>query len=780
MMPRRAAGSRASTRGHLLDKFLCRPEDKDAGVDTMNSLFLDIFLESFRAAVTGAIFLSWSILGKKYDLCRQPGWHYVNAGFGLFFFGTLIDITDNFPTLNAYLIVGDTVFESFLEKIVGYTLGCLLLAVGFRKWLPAIPALREATEKIKADERHFRSLIEGAFDIITVLDKKGIVLYQSPSLKRIFGYDPEELLGRDIFYFVHPEDAAATRGALQRALEQPGSYQHQELRFLHKDGTWRSIEAAGKYVDDPPGGRVIINSRDITERKRAEKAMKESAAKYRIVANNTSDWEFWLDPDGKFLYTSPSCHRITGHTVEEFIADPALLRLVVHPEDRGTFDDHRHGATQEKKTGALQFRVIRPDGTLRWVDHVCQPVLDEDGVFLGTRGSNRDVTDQKRMEEELFKARNLESLGLLAGGIAHDFNNLLQGILGNIGLAKMNIPATSRAFAYLENAEKMHTVARGLTNQFLAFAAGGVAVRETIRPDEFIRDAISFSLSGSNVKAVFDLPEDLPRLHVDTGQLHQVLRNIVLNARDAMPSGGLVLIKAETEDLEQGVGSHPLDPGTYVKISIKDQGIGIPKEHLSRIFDPYFSTKPRGQQKGLGLGLTVSDTIVRKHGGRIKVESESGRGATFQIYLPASVPTADAAAPAAAAGVRTERGARILIMDDEPEVLKVAGDLLELSGYRVDFSANGREAVRVYQEAMDAGDPYAVVLLDLTIPGGMGGKEAAALLRRIDPDVKTIVSSGYANDPILTDPAAYGFSAAIVKPYPIETLKETIDKLSAA
>jgi len=269
-------------------------------------------------------------------------------------------------------------------------------------------------------------------------------------------------------------------------------------------------------------------------------------------------------------------------------------------------------------------------------------------------------------------------------------------------------------------------------------------------------------------------------INADAGQLRQVLNNIVFNARDSMPSGGVIQVKAQNELVLHGGENHFIEPGKYVRISIEDHGAGISKENLSRIFDPYFSTKERSSQKGMGLGLTISDAVIKKHGGIIKVESEIGKGTTIHIYLPAGISENEAAALKSGSGkVETKHGARILIMDDEPAVFEVTINFLELSGYRVDSCVNGEEAVNAYKAAQKAGDPYAAVILDLTIPGGMGGKEAFTILRRIDPEVKAIVSSGYANDPVFTDYALYGFAAGIAKPYRLEALKEIIESVLA-
>lgn len=513
------------------------------------------------------------------------------------------------------------------------------------------------------------------------------------------------------------------------------------------------------------------------QRRRAEKALKEAEEKYRTVANFTHDWEFWIGPDDRILYTSPSCEKITGHSAAAFEKNPSLMRRIVHPDDIAVVDKHRQWIESTKENGELEFRIIRADGSIRWIAHVCQPVYDDQGQFIGTRGSNRDVTGRRKLEEELKKARNLESLGILAGGIAHDFNNLLQGLFGNIEMAKIYTPESSKAYLFLKNAESAYHAAINLTRQFVAFSTGNISVKNTINPTGVISEAVSFALSGSNIKAVYDLQKNLLNVDVDISQLRQAIGNIILNAREAMPSGGMLLVSAANETLgvQEITG---VAPGKYLKISIRDQGCGIAPDILPKIFDPYFSTKERGPQKGMGLGLALGDSIIRKHGGAITVESETGKGSTFHIYLPAVVSDRVGVASKAATGKDISKVLpKVLIMDDEPAVIHVATGFLAFAGYRVDSVADGEEAIKAYTTAQEAGDPYDAVVLDLTIPGGMGGKEAIVRLRELDPKVKAIVSSGYANDPVIIDYAEYGFVEGLVKPYKLSSLKETLEKV---
>ena len=381
--------------------------------------------------------------------------------------------------------------------------------------------------------------------------------------------------------------------------------------------------------------------------KERTRELRENEEKFRTVADYTYDWEVWETSEGSCLYCSPSCKRVTGYSPEAFMADSGLLAQLIHPEDLQRWKAHHtsvhYPEKQEAPTGSaneLEFRILHRNGEVRWINHICYHVYDPKGHDLGHRISNRDITERKRLEAEVVKNRNLEALGILAGGIAHDFNNLLQGLLGNLELAKMNTEQSSAAFPFLEKAGQLYASATKLTGQLIAFSPGGNLLPTNIQPANHIKEEAISALKGSGLTAEFDLAENLWPITVDPSQFRNVIKHLVLNAREAMvsESGGTLTIMAGNESLPEHHEKHPtLPPGNYVRISIQDHGGGISKENLPRIFDPYFSTKRLGSQKGMGLGLTLCDTIIRKHGGAITVESELGKGTTFRFYLPAVV-----------------------------------------------------------------------------------------------------------------------------------------------
>lgn len=380
----------------------------------------------------------------------------------------------------------------------------------------------------------------------------------------------------------------------------------------------------------------------------------------------------------------------------------------------------------------------------------------------------RDVTEKRAIEREMQRLEKLEAIGTLAGGIAHDFNNIFMGAVGNISLAKMEANPEDALYRRLEDAERVLLQAKNLAQQLLTFSKGGSPIKKLTHLKKLIKDTVAFSLSGSNVRFDLDIADDLWSANIDEGQIGQVIGNIVINAQQAMPSGGLVKIKAENVVVPEG-GHLPIKEGRYVKISIQDNGIGIPKEYIARIFDPHFTTK----QKGSGLGLAVAHSIVRNHDGYLGVESELGKGSRFDIYLPAStkgIPEVKKPHPSVGKG-------RVLVMDDEELVLDVVKEMLKVMGYEVEVARNGDKALQLYKEAKTMGRPFDVVILDLTVPGGMGGKETMQKLLQIDPEVKGIVSSGYSNDPIMSYYKKYGFKAVVAKPYGVNELSDVLNKV---
>jgi CheY-like chemotaxis protein len=382
----------------------------------------------------------------------------------------------------------------------------------------------------------------------------------------------------------------------------------------------------------------------------------------------------------------------------------------------------------------------------------------------------QDISEKQKMEQELLKTEKLESIGILAGGIAHDFNNLLAAILSNVQLAQMKHKKNQDIERYLQETVNSTRRASELTRQLLTFAKGGAPVKKTASLTELIRDTANFALRGSPVKVVFHIDQNLWAVEVDTGQISQVVQNLVINAKQAMPRGGVIEITAENITVES---NQRFEPGNYITIAIRDQGLGIPKENLAKIFDPFFTTKSEGS----GLGLATSYSIIRQHDGYLEVESQAGLGTTFFIHLPA-LPQSLVILKAEVESAATAERLKILLMDDEETILKSIGEILEHYGHQVVMVPDGVKTIEVYCGAMENGAPFDVVIMDLTVPGGMGGQEAIAYLRDIDPKVKAIVSSGYANDPIMADYERFGFCGVVTKPYKFNELSEVLTRVA--
>jgi PAS domain S-box-containing protein len=513
--------------------------------------------------------------------------------------------------------------------------------------------------------------------------------------------------------------------------------------------------------------------REIAERAYAEQALAAEKERLAVTLSSIGDGVITTDTTGRIVLLNTVAAKLTGWQPERAVGAPLLDVFRIFDDKIRTprpnpVEEVLRANTIINRTRPI--RLIAGDGAEHLIAKTMAPIRDQNGRVIGVVLVFRDVTERQRIEEELIKTERLESIGVLAGGIAHDFNNILTAILGNISLAKMYASADEKTATRLANAEKAALRAQDLTQQLLTFSKGGTPVKQLASIKELIKDAVDFSLRGSNVRCDLFLRDDLWAADIDAGQISQVIHNLIINANQAMPNGGILEVHAENVTVNDTNSEYllTLKQGQYVKISIKDQGVGIEEERLQKIFDPYFTTK----QTGSGLGLFTSYSIIKKHDGYIDVASTVGVGTTFHIYLPASQKSVASQQPGLEEPIMGK--GRILVMEDEADLRDVMGTMLAHFGYEVTFANHGNEAITAYQNAKTAGQPFDVIVLDLTIPGGMGGKETITQILAFDPHVKAIVASGYATDPIMDEFKQYGFCGCIAKPYKAHELNQIL------
>ncbi len=480
------------------------------------------------------------------------------------------------------------------------------------------------------------------------------------------------------------------------------------------------------------------------------------------VINTMADSLIVFDSNGDILKVNSATLKLLGYETHELVGQPSTMILTA---------SDRFDITTEANRLSVEVKYSSKEGKDIPVLLSSSAILEGNGNINSIVCIAHDLTERKKMENDLLRVQKLESLGILAGGIAHDFNNILTAILGNTSIAKILLNPDDNVFEILTKVEKASLRARDLTQQLLTFSKGGAPVNKTISLLNILEEASGFALRGSNVKCEFNFPTDLWNVDADEGQISQVINNIVINALHAMPTGGKIKITAS--NIASIKDKVPITPQQekYIQVSIEDNGCGICREDLSKIFDPYFTTK----EKGSGLGLASSYSIIKNHNGNITVHSTVNKGTIFDIYLPASTKE-----------ITTEDGedrkpaldnAKVLVMDDEESIREMLHDALQCIGYDVRCAKDGKEAIRLFKEARKIGDPFDVLIFDITIPDGMGGKETIKKLLQVDSEVKAIVSSGYSNDPIMSEFKKYGFKGVLPKPFNIKDMNELIRKL---
>jgi PAS domain S-box-containing protein len=518
----------------------------------------------------------------------------------------------------------------------------------------------------------------------------------------------------------------------------------------------------------------LIQTIDITERKKIEDILRSSEEKYRFLTNNMNDIIWTMDMNFNTTYVSPSIETVLGFTVEERMKQGLAEQIT--PDSINKVKDimikeianEQQGIGDSKKIFNYELDFNHKNGSLRTMEIIANKIRDKNGAWIGILGVSRDITERKQSEEALRNLQKLESLGVLAGGIAHDFNNLLGGIFGYIDLAS-SVSTEKEVIQYLNESLSTINRARALTNQLLTFSKGGAPIRKTEHLMPIIRETVQFALSGSNISHTIEIDKDLWPCYIDKNQISQVIDNIIINSLQAMPMGGKIEVTAK--NIRQGNKEHSILQNTqYVKVSIKDFGIGIPKEIKPFIFDPFFTTKTKGH----GLGLATSFSIVNRHEGLMDIESTPGKGTTFHIFLPAS--QENAINEKQKTDVSHKGSGTIIVMDDEEFIRNTLEKMLNSQGYNCVLLKDGSEVLDFFQAENKSKRQITGLILDLTIPGGLGGREIVSAIRKIDPKVPILVISGYADDPAIADPAPFGFTASIGKPFTIAELSAVLEK----
>jgi len=620
------------------------------------------------------------------------------------------------------------------------------------------------------NEKIFQIIFDHSPLSIMYTDQNGRITTCNERATKLFGAKKEKLIG---FSYKSIKNEMM-REAISKALG--GEKSNFEGEYLTVTGnilTQMSANFSPSFSEDGSVSGVIGIFEDITDRVRAEKSLKELEERFRLAFHTSPDSISISKLDGTLVEVNEGFIELTGYTRDDVIGKTSRdIKVWDIPEDREMLLESL------KKDGSIrnfESRFRMKDGSHKIALMSANTIMLQNTPHV--LSVTKDITKlretekaHQKLQSHISQVQKLDSIGVLAGGIAHDFNNLLASILGNIELALLDLTSED-IHCILDEAKRASLRAKSLTQQLLTFSKGGYPIKNEASIRQIVEDTASFILRGSNVKCEYTIQENLYNVEVDSGQISQVIQNIVINAKEAMSDGGRIDIFCQnyTNDHSQIIS---LPQGKYVKISIKDYGIGIPKNHLENLFDPYFSTK----QKGSGLGLSLSYSIVAKHGGQIFVESKQGEGTIFTLYLPA----VQAKKQIEKKRIECKKGkARysVLVMDDEKSVRDVAKNMLNRLGHSTICVADGEQAIKKYKQAKNSKTPIDLIIMDLTIPGGMGGKEAVKEILAMNPEAKVLVCSGYSNDPIMANYKKYGFSSAMAKPYQLKELMKVLDQI---
>ncbi|MBL9205653.1 MAG: CHASE domain-containing protein [Opitutaceae bacterium] len=644
----------------------------------------------------------------------------------------------------------------------------------------SITERRQAERALAAEVTRRRVLFEQSPDGIVVIDPVTARFVEFNTAAHCqLGYTRDEFARLSLPDLEGSDVAAGTLRSVA-AIARGGRLDFERL-LRGGDGAFRTVQVTAQVLD--LDGQLIHQCtwRDVTDHKRAEDALREAHLRLKTLGDNLPlgyvyQVEWRPDNSRRFTYLSAGVERVHGVTAAAVLQDPGVLYRLVHDEDRLLLSEQEALACVTLSRLSVDVRIKSPTGGYQWMQLNSEPRRLADGTVQWD-GVALDISARKQSEASLLVAGKLEATGIMAGGIAHDFNNLLGCILLSADMARSEDSTPADVAECLQLVRQSAIAAHALTQQLITFAEGGAPVMNPGNIERLVRDALRLTLAGSTVEGRVYAEEGLWPVEVDEGQVAQVFRNLILNAREAMPYGGAVEVRVENARVTEEGGPASLAPGHYVKVTVADEGTGIAAEILPRIFDPYFSTKQRGDKKGMGLGLTICHSVVQKHHGAITVDTELGKGARFQVYLPALPPSPLDGDAAPATGFTVPRLGKVLVMDDEYVLRKMLGRLAERMGCEVEVAADGQEAIERARQAKEMGSPFDLVVLDLTVRGGMGGVEALRHLRQLDPNLKSIVMSGHASSELLHEYTRFGFQEVLQKPFDADRAEQVLTRI---
>jgi PAS domain S-box-containing protein len=647
---------------------------------------------------------------------------------------------------------------------------------------------QQVGEQLRQERDNVRALFDAAPVGMLLIDEQIRVVDSNSTMSRLVGRPVEHILG------LRPGSAldcqntgtggqcgddadcttcrirgsissALTRGVAAQGIEVQHTVQHGEQR----QNVWLRFSVEPVHFSGKRHALVAID--DVSQQREMELQVLSEKERLAVTLASLGEGVITSDPRGNVTLMNQAAESLTGWRVEQALGRPLteVFRLVRKSDREPVGDLHRLGPGTVTLEAEGHVLLLGLHGRALHITGTTAPLRDHQQRSIGQVLVFRDMTEQHELENELFQARKLESLGVLAGGLAHDLNNLLTAIIGNISIAELKARGNEELQPFLARALKASERTGDLTQQLLTFAKGGAPVKKVTSLENIVKDSAEFALRGSNIRLCYQIPDQVYPVAVDLGQMSQVINNLVINAKQAMPDGGILRITMEN------LAAHTLPgqsrQGRYVRVAVQDQGVGIPPENLERIFDPYFTTK----ESGSGLGLASVHAIIAKHDGALKVESQVGVGTTFSLVIPASERAPVSLEQCGQQAFR-DRG-RVLVLDDDPAIIETLGEMLQLIGYEVVTCDDGNQALRLYREAALEGAPFKLALMDLTIPGGLGGEATTRQLLQEYPDARVIVVSGYSDSPVMANFADYGFLAAIAKPYTISVVSEALRNL---